>query len=528
MSLASDVAVGAAERLERSAGPSPALKVWRRLAANAASADLRGRAILGGLRCAIAVRDLGAIRDLALLWRTVETVDSPLWDGVFATCKDLWRSGLGVCATDLACSELKRAPTTRALYAYARCLDVAGDPKAAAAFADALASAEREGATRYVRVCRIRHAAWLARSAGTLIAAIEEAKRVVVDDATPAERLVLARVLLRSPSRFARASAIGMLDDVVMAANLDVNDASARSLARRALALAARHADDMNDELTPLEVDRLTALFSREPFSKSLARVRDVVRAIDRLARANEKKNDTEMEAALADAARVDPELAILHRRARDILGGRFEAHQPLDVSTTSTTSTTLAHPQWTALLDAVVAMRDEAWPRAAHALRQLAELAERGQRVPPHVWSTTQAALGSDDTEVRAVAGRLVAAMMKTTTAAPPRGWLALAQALAVVGMDDLATTARRAAAVAKEPGAADALALTLTRSGWQHAIAGDRSRALERLREAKALSPAPAAPPATPASAGTPPADGASREPPAPPRDPASTPST
>ena len=527
MSLASDVAVGAAERLERSAGPSPGLKVWRRLAANAASAELRGRAILGGLRCAIAMRDLGAIRDLALLWRTVETVDSALWDGVFVTCKDMWRSGLGVCATDLAWSEVKRAPTTRALYAYARCLDVADDPKAAAAFADALASAEQEGATRYVHVCRLRHAAWLARSAGTLRAAIEEAKRVEVADATPAERLLLARVLLRSPSRFARASAITMLDDVVMAAAANANtnkggaaDASAMALARRALGLAARHADDMNDELTPLEVDRLTALFSREPFGKPLARVRHVVLAIDRLARANEKKSDTEMEVALADAARVDPELAILHRRARDILGGRFEAYQPHDVSTTSitsATSATSAHPQWTALLDAVVAMRDEAWPRAAHALRRLAELAERGQRVPPHVWSTAQAALGSGDAEVRAVAARLVAAMMKTTTAAPPRGWLALAQVLAVAGMDHLATTARRAAAAAKEPGAADALALTLTRSGWQHALAGDRSQALERLREAKALSPARPAAAAPPAA--VPPADDASRKPPAPP---------
>jgi hypothetical protein len=495
MSLAADVAVGAAERLERSAGPGPGLKVWRRLAANAASAELRGRAILGGLRCAIAMRDLVAIRDLTQLWRTVETVDPALWDGVFAMCKDMARSGLGVCATDLACSEVKRAPTTRALYAYARCLDVAGDPKAAKAFADALASAEMEGAARYVRVCRIRHAAWSARAAGSLTAAIEEAKRVAVADATPAERLVLARVLLRSPSRFARASAIGMLDDVVsaavaVAANANANanaNASVMALARRALRLAARHADDMNDELTPLEVDRLIALFSREPFTKPLARVRDVVRAVDRLARANEKKSDTEMEAALADAARVDPELALLHQRARDILSGRFEAHQPHEQSSTTSTS---AHPQWTALLDAVVAMRDEAWARAAHALRRLAELAERGQRVPPHVWSTAQAALGSGDTEVRAVAGRLVAAMMKTTTAAPPRGWHALAQALAVVGMDDLATTARRAAAVAKEPGAVDALALTLTRSGWQHALAGDRSQALERLREAKALS--------------------------------------
>lgn len=516
MSLAADVAVAAAERLERSAGAGAGLKVWRRLASNAASAELRGRAILGGMRCAIAVRDLGAIRDLSLLWQTVESADGALWDGLFATCKDMARAGLGVCATDVACSEIKRARTVRGLYAYARCLDVAGDPKATAAFADALAAAEREGATRYVRVCRIRHAAWLGRSAQTLSAAIEEAKRVDVTQATPAERLVVARVLLRSPSRFARASAIGLLDDVVSAA---ATKAGAMALARRALFLAARHADDMNDDLTPLEVDRLIALFSREPFTKELARVRDVVRAIARLARAKEQKSDVEMEGALADAARVDPELEVLHRRARDILGGRFEAHEA---------SPTSLHPQWTALLDAVVAMRDEAWPRAATALRRLAELAERGQRLPPHVWTTAQAALVASDKELCAVAGRLVAAMVKSTTSAPPRGWLGLAQALAAVGMDDLSTMARRSAAVAKEPGAVDALALTLARSGWQLALAGERSPALERLREARTLSLAE-----RPAAAARPAVD-PSKEPPAtpavtaPPRDPASSPST
>lgn len=520
MSLAADVAVGAAERLERSAGPGPGLKVWRRLAANAASDELRGRAILGGMRCAIAIRDLGAIRDLSLLWQTVETVDTALWDGVFAACKELRRAGLGVCATDLACSEIKRARTVRGLHAYARCLDVAGDPRATAAFADALAAAESEGSTRYARVSRIRHVAWLGRSAETLGAALEEAKRVVIADVTPAERLVIARVLLRSPSRFARASAIGMLDDVVGTAGPSAG-AGAMSLARRALALAARHADDMNDELTPLEVDRLLALFSREPFAKELTRARDVLRAIDRLARANEKKSDVEMEAALADAARVDPELELLHRRARDILGGRFEPHEASSTSSDPAGYHEARHPQWTALLDAVVAMRDEAWPRAASALRRLAELAERGQRLPPHAWTTAQAALGTNDTEVRAVAGRLVGAMMKTTTAAPPRGWLGLAQALALVGMEELATTARRSAAVAKEPGAADALALMLTRSGWQLALTGERSKALDRLREARALSPA----------ALVQPGDDASREPPAPPapsRDPASNPST
>lgn len=483
MSLAADVAVGAAERLERSAGPSAGLAVWRRLASNAAGAELRGRAVLGGLRCAIALPDLNAIRDLGLLW---QTVDEGVWDGIFATCKDLKRAGLGMCAVDLAQAEVRRLRTARALYTYARCLDVAGDPRAAAAFRDALERAEKEGNHVLAHTCRVRRTAWLASSPDTLNEAIEEAKKVTVTEASRAERLVLARVLLRSPSRFARTGAIDLLDGLVTASASGGLD----KLGQRALVLAARHADDLADDLTPLEVDRLVALFSREPISKQVVHVRDAVRAIDRLARARSKPSDVEFEAALADAARVDPELSVLHRRARDILRGRFE---PAIASASLGDPPVLgagAHPLWTAMLDAVVALRDRAWPRAANAARWLAEAAERGERMPPPLWTIAQAALGTDDAEVRGVTGRLVAAMMKTTTAPPPRGWLGLAHALAACDMTELTTTARRSAALAKEPGASEAMALTLTRSGWHLAESGDRARAIERLREARAIA--------------------------------------
>ena len=478
MSISADVATGAAERVEKSAGPAAGLAIWRRLAFNAGGVEIRGRAILGGLRCAIAVRDFGAIRDLTQLWQTVEVVSESDWDGLFATCKAMWRSGLGVLATELASAEVRRRPTARALYMVSRCLDLSGDARAAAAFGEALVAAEKEGATRMVRAIRVRRAAWLARSAETTNEALEEAKRASSPETTLAERLVLARVLLRAPSRFGRAAAIGLLDEIVSGGA--AAGVAAGAIAKKALVLAARHADDMGDEITPLEVDRLLALFSRDTIANECAKARDAVRAIDRLARAKEKKSDAELEAALDEAARSDPELATLHQRARDILRGRFESHE---------SSATSAHPEWTAMLDAVVAMRDAAWPRTAVALRRLAESAERGERLPPHVWTVAQAALGTDDAEVRGVAGRLVSSMMKTTTAAPPRGWLGLAHALAACGMDAPATIARRSAAVAKEPGAVDALGSALTRSAWQLVREGDRSQAIARLREARAL---------------------------------------
>jgi hypothetical protein len=482
MSLTADVAVGAAERLERSAGPAAGLAVWRRLASNAGAAELRGRTILGGLRCAIAVRDLAAIRDLGLLW---QTVDEGVWDGIFATCKDLSRAGLGICAVELALAEVKRLRTARALYMYARCLDVSGDPRAAAAFHAALERAEKEGAKQLIHTCRVRRVAWLSLSPETLMEAIAEANKVSVGDSTAAERFVLARVLLRSPSRFARAGAIGLLDGLV-----SPSSSSLDALARRALVVAARHADDLADDLTPLEVDRLLALFSRESIAKEAVPVRDALRAIDRLARAKDSKGDADFEAALAEAARTDPELAVLHGRARDILRGRFE---PAFTSALLTDRPVLGagtHPLWTAMLDTVVALRDSAWPRAAHAVRWLADAADRGERMPPPLWTIAQAALGSEDVEVRAVTGRLVASMLQTTSAAPPRGWLGLAHALTACGMNELATTARRSAALAKEPGAVEALVLALTRSGWQLAEAGERNRAIERLREARSLA--------------------------------------
>ncbi len=479
MSLTADVATAAAERIERSAGPAAGLAVWRRLAFGAAGAELRARTILGGLRCAIAIRDLGAVRDLGQLW---QTVDEGVWDGIFAACKELQRAGLGLQAVELAHAEVKRLRTARALYMYARCLDVAGDARSAAAFGETLERAEKEGNRALAHTARVRRAAWLGRTPETLDEALAEAKRVTIADATPRERLVLARILLRAPSRFTRAAALGLLDDLVSAPGLG-------QLAARALVVAARHADDLADELTPLEVDRLLALFSREAIAKHAAPVRDAIRAIDGLARAKDE-GDGSLDAALLAAARTDPELAALHGRARDILRGRFE---PAFVSSPLVAPPALGrglYPLWTAMLDTVVAIRDQAWPRAAHAVRWLADAAERAERLPPPVWTIAQSALGTDDVELRAVTGRLVAAMMKTTSAAPPRGWLGLANALAACGMNELATTARRSAALAKEPGAMEALSLALARAGWQLAEAGDRSRAIERLREAKTLA--------------------------------------
>lgn len=478
MGLSADVAIGVAERVERTAGSAAGLGVFKRLALTSEGA-LRRRAVLGGLRCAIAGRDLGALRELCEVWTTSGGSSEP---DVFATMKQMWRSGLGVAATDLAYAEVRRGGSARASYAYARCLDVAGDGRAASAFADAIAAAEREGAGGIARAARVRRVVWLSRSLEATASAIEEARALAPSELSGEERFVVAGVLLRAPSRFVRATALGLLDDLSVGED--------RDLAARAVVRAASFFDEAGGRLSSLELDRLVALLGRAPHVKETARARAVV---DALTRGVAGKDDEDAARVIEAAARGDAELEGLHRRARDVLSGRFEPRSFASSAITTRAASsdqTSPYAGWACVLEGAVGLRDGVAASASASLRELAERVERGAKVPAVTWSLATVALGAADVETRSVAGRLAAALLGRATTAPPRGFVALARALAACGMSDVAVRARRAAVLAHEPAAEDELARALTRSAWELARAGDRDRALSRLREAKALS--------------------------------------
>lgn len=471
MGLASSAALAAAERFERSSGPRLALGVWRRLAESSTSSELRGPATLAALRCAVVTRELGELAQLSRLW---ETVSGSWASPINVLCKEMARSNMVVPAVELAACEIRRQKSAHGLYLYARCLDVAGDPRAADAFAEAAERGEKEGATAIVRASRVLRARWLAKSADTLGAAIAEAKRVDPQGLSDREKLVLARVLSQDGSRFARSSALGLLDAVVSTST----DVRAR---RRALLAAARHADEHEGDLTPMELDRLHALLRRPSVEKDVGRAKEVLVVVQRLASA---KTEDDFAAALEASVAAMPELAPLHQRARDIVGGRF---QPRGVVGEG-------RSPWRHLLDAAALLRDRAYPAAALALRALATTVESprdlpGDRIPPQAYNVVELALALDDEEVHAVAGRVASALLDREGLAPPRGWLGLSLLLGGRGMTSLAEVARRRAALAKEAGGKEALALALTRAGWQLAAEGDRSRALAKLTEAKAL---------------------------------------
>ncbi len=476
MNVAASVALAVAERVERTGGPRAGLVAWRTLASNAADAEVRGKAILAALRCALAVRDEIALAELTALW---ETVDRGVWDPAIASlCIEMVGTGLLTRATTLAESEVRRHRTARSLYCHARCLDLARDAAAADVFRDAIARAEKEGAKDIELASRVRRAALLARSWPTMSEALDEARRVDVERAPAESRLVVARVMLRSPSRFERAAAIGLLDAIITT--------EGAGLATRALTLVARWADDAADRLTPLESDRLVALFGRERVMKVAPHAKDIARVLERIARASD---EAALGAALEEAVLLAPELAPAHERVRDILAGRFEV--PEDAVETAPTELrrrrAFRHSQ---ILDVVVAMRDRAPARAARTMRILGEAEEAGEHLPVEVLAVAQAALAYDDAELREAAAHLVAVRLRrASTGAPPRGFAVLADTLANIGMMDLANAARRAAIAAKEPGAKETLGTLLAREGWELAKSGDRAKAIEKLREAKAL---------------------------------------
>lgn len=491
MNVASSVAIGLAERVERTGGPRAGLVAWRTLANGSTNPEVRGKALIAALRCALALRDLDALSRLTSLW---ETVDRGVWDApITSLCKELMRLAAGDPgepalmrrATELARVEARRHRTARSLYLHARCLDIAGDASAASAFRDAIDRAEKEGAEDIARSSRVRRAAILSRSWVTLSEALEEARQVELARVTPAFRLVLARVLLMSPSRFMRATAIGALDEIVVGDDV--------ALASRALRTVAQWVDDVGDALTLLELDRLIALFGRERVVAMAPRAKEVMRTLDRIIRAK----DDELDAALEDVARVEPlatmkderTLADLHEHARDILRGRFEVALNRSDAPPADPARRRAF-RYDEILDVAVAIRDRAPARAARSLRMLVMAEDAGERLPREVLGVAHAALVYDDPELREVAARFFELRLsQARPGAPPAGFLALADALAACGKEEAASLSRRAAAFTKEPGAAESLATSLARSGWEYARAGDRARAIEKLREAKAL---------------------------------------
>ena len=449
------IALALAERIERSGGPRAGYFAWKTVFENSTTNETKSAALLAACRCATNLRDSNALRDVIQLWGALLKSRGVYDLQIGLLCKNMTRAGFHERARDLAAAELARNPTARATYLYARCLELMKDRRAPAFFADTIRRARREGLFDLERAAQIRRFVGLSQVPETRAEAVREAQAMDPSRLLPDDRLALAKVLLRAASRFARTTALGWLDEIVAVESPLLPESKAR--ADRALRILAAHADDRGGSLCAMEVDRLMAILSRR---KSTSRARAALAALV--------------------AVETDPETAIfefaeLQKRARDLLEGRF-APGGLTV--------------WDRLFDVASAIREGSPGRATIALRVL----EGEARLPNQTWTLIQAALAMNDPEPREAAAKLVPLLFART---PPRGWISVAASLSMAQLDELATMARRYAAAAGEPGSAEALGLVLTRSGWQLARDGERSRAVKRLREAKALSLPPGSEP-------------------------------
>jgi hypothetical protein len=483
MSVAGSLALAVAERVERTAGTRAGLVAWRTLAGNAADAEVRGRALVAALRCAVELRDRDVVNELVALWKSV---DRGVWDAaIIGLCKAMAKADLLTAAVDLAAVEARCRRSARVLYLHARCLELArgagsprttADAEIVAILEDTIRRAENEGARDVERAARVRRAAILARSWPTRSAAVEEAQRVDLPSAPVDLRLTTVRVLLGAPSRFVRALALDALDGLVTEGG---------RAADRALRVAARFADDGGASLSGLEVDRLLALFGRDHAAKIAPRAREQARRLGAIATASDGRA---REDAIAAVVAADPALAPSLTRVREILQGRFEVAEPR--GTPPADPEARRHFRQAEILDLVVALRDSRPASAVRALRSLADAAAAGERLPSSALAAGERALASEDAGVRLAAGALFEALLRHPgVRRAPGGFLSLGAALLAAGFEDAALRARRSAVAAREPGASEALGTMLARGGWELARAGDRAAAIARLREAKRI---------------------------------------
>ena len=448
--------------------------------------DGRGRATLGALRCAAKLEDIEALDGLSLWWRAITEGD--FLAEVTEIVIDLVRRRLFAQATELARAEVDRYLSAHALYLYARCLEGSGNAAhALTTYAEAATRAKKEGHDDVAATASVRRVVLLAAAPETLPLALTDAAALVAARVDDAVKIALCTVLLGSPSRFVRASALASLEEVA---------ATVGPRAEEAVRVAARHVDALGDALSSLEAERAAAVLKRWPNERARTSATSRLAALQNVATA---KDGTRDEALLA-AAEADPDTAEHLVRARAALSG---AARGPSVPLAANASSVL---RGAALgLDAVIAMRDGHESEAARALGEAAKVAVDLRPAPPPLWTAAHQALLFASPTVRAEGVRVAEALLQAGTGAPPRGYIAFAAALRGARRPDLALRALRAAYALREKDATDALITALTAEAWTAAeraavqrrerrpasdVRTSRHHALVLLREAKSLT--------------------------------------
>lgn len=472
-------AFAAAEALERNAGSRAALPAYRTLATSATEPE-RTRAILAGLRCARAAEDVDALDAFVTLWPTAQ---GGHFDDVRGLVLALFAAPGGpgkLFAYRLAQAEATRTKRGLAGYLYGRVAEAVRPDTARAIYEDARTRATAEGDERVYAASTARLLTFLTPDESETAAALAKSiDSALVDDAG---KLAIAGALIGAKSRFSRASGFTLLQELLRDARTRAaasrTDASA--LASRALVLAAKAADRLVATATPLEIERLRALFAETPDE----RLRGTL--VGRLEGALQARVGANLASDNGPASR-DPGYLTAFLAARDAFAGTPPSYAPNPV--TAATLTALADLQAKR-----TAACEFALDRLARALAGPDPLGGATNAVSSLLLLT----LGHEHEGVRTAAQRV--ALRFAALGSPPKcGFLLLAKAAFVPltqagGTDgaDLAEATRLAlletALRRAEPNAAEMLFERSLARGWALAET-DPEGALASLRRARSL---------------------------------------
>lgn len=488
LSQAVSLGISGIERAEQGS-PRLAMRLFDALAKNVVDPEVRARAALGALRCAVHLDEVNDILNFSILWPEMRADPTGALAGaVLDLVKRLVSMKRLDIATALAKSEVERKTSARSLYLYARLLDRTDERAAFDVYGRAAEIAEQEPGSPAVAVtARVRRIERLAMDPTRCQEAALEAAAANPEAATPAQKLVIAAGRLLASSRFTRASGLSILEELGRTARPEIAQAAIRT--------AAQHADRMAEGLSSIEADRVGAALKHwpDPSQRDSALVR--LLALVRIAAARGEDRDRR----LIEAWDAAPEIFPLLCRARAVLtGGGVGSYAGLDEARAAASQEAAGPFDWglrlaSIGLDAVVAIRRDKPLEAVSALRSARDfVAPLAGEAPPALWTAVVLALGSSDSHARDAALALAEDLLSVSGLVPPSPALRvrrLSTLLRRAGRADLAVRVLRWAASSKDTSATQDLAGELTRQGWSAALSGDRDVALTALREGRAL---------------------------------------
>lgn len=478
MSFFDDIGLRAAEQLETSVGPYVALASYRRLFAG--PADIRARALIGALRCAIALDDDREIQAAA----SGLTSAPPTTPSAVPFAIELLLKGKTELAIHVAQTEIERTKDPLASYVRARAVEasLSASIDAVALWADVAERGDHhevhvavraQATARYVAAClqRARKDPAFELPRDRLATLAESAK---LETLGSEQKLLVLRARLLSGSNFHRASALSAVEEIARK--------SAEPARRMAIDLAARHFDEMPFHLHAIEIDRIRATIRRHPDEAARSRLEQRLDATLTLLKAE----------TAGDARKVDEALDGLIRTSESVRGAlaRIRAAEKGGDAAGSSPSTT-PHDELAGLgVTAIVELRKHPAlsSSAKLCLDRARDLLSPDIAVPLPLWTAAREALSHRGPMADSAAALIGAAFSRTTSFPPPK-LVDLAATLSRAGAHASAALVLAEATRMREPEARAASADHHRRVAYVALARGDREAAWRSLTTAREL---------------------------------------